>query len=130
MDISIKPDESNESGCASLELGEDPETSIINHEDEERIINDLSAVLMGVLRGPIEREVYMRKYGIMGYVPQNIETMASELNLTPRTVEQVITRNNNSISIFKRWLREQGCKKFDPSVIKKFKTNKTPSHQK
>ena len=106
MDISIKQDELNESGCASLELGEDPETSIINHEDEESISNDLSAVLMGVLRGPIEREVYMRKYGIMGYVPQDIETMASELNLTTKTVEQIITRNNNSIGVFKRFLRD------------------------
>ena len=106
MDISIKQDELNESGCASLELGEDPETSIINHEEEESISNDLSAVLMGVLRGPIERDVYKRKYGIMGFVPQDNDTIASELNLTTKTVEQVITRNNNSISGFKRFLRE------------------------
>lgn len=108
MDVSIKQDELSELGCASLELGEDPETSMINHEDEGSINNDLSAVLMGVLRGPIEREVYMRKYGIMGYVPQNIETMAFELNLTTKTVEQIITRNNNSIGVFKRFLRDNG----------------------
>lgn len=108
MDISIKQDELNESVSTSSEHEEDPETSIINHEDEESISNNLSTVLMGVLRGPIEREVYMRKYGIMGYTPQNIETMASELNLTTKTVEQIITRNNNSIGIFKRFLRDNG----------------------
>lgn len=108
MDISIKQDELNESVSKSPEYEEDPETSMINHEDEESISNDLSTVLVGVLRGPIEREVYMRKYGIMGYTPQNIETMASELNLTSKTVEQIITRNNNSIGVFKRFLRDNG----------------------
>ena len=101
--------------------------------DDENLLSkekELQFILNEVLRGPIEKEVYIRKYGLFGKESLTLQEISTELSLTPRTVEQVITRNNNSISIFKRWLREQGCKKFDYSIVKKFNINKTPSHQK
>jgi len=104
-DITMKQDDIT--GCGnSIPDNETPEEIFISDENDAATKNNLETIIMCVLRGPIEREVYMRKYGIMGYVPQNIETMASELNLTTKTVEQIITRNNNSIGIFKRFLRE------------------------
>ena len=106
------------------------EDDYIYDEDLHSKEKELHFILNEVLRGPIEKDVFIRKYGLFGKGPLTPREISAELSLTPRTVEQVITRNNNSISVFKRWLREQGCKKFDSSVIKKFKTNKTPSLQK
>ena len=101
--------------------------------DDENLLSkekELQFILNEVLRGPIERDVFIRKYGLFGKGPLTPLEISTELSLTPRTVEQVITRNNNSISGFKRWLREQGCKKFDYSIVKKFNINKTLSLQK
>ena len=105
MDISIKQDDIVECNNNILD-NETPEDIFISDEDDNTTKNNLEMIMMGVLRGPIERDVYKRKYGIMGFVPQDNDTIASELNLTTKTVEQVITRNNNSISEFKRFLRE------------------------
>ena len=102
------------------------EEDYIDDENIRSTEKELHFILNAVLRGPIEKDVFIRKYGLFGKEPLTPQEISVELSLTPRTVEQVITRNNNSISNFKRWLREQGCKKFDSSVIKKFKTNKTP----
>ena len=102
------------------------EEDYIDDENIRGTEKELHFILNEVLRGPIEKDVFIRKYGLFGKEPLTPQEISVELSLTPRTVEQVITRNNNSISVFKRWLREQGCKKFDSSVIKKFKTNKTP----
>ena len=101
------------------------EEDYIDDESLRGTEKELHFILSEVLRGPIEKDVFIRKYGLFGKEPLTPQEISVELSLTPRTVEQVITRNNNSISVFKRWLREQGCKKFDSSVIKKFKTNKT-----
>ena len=101
------------------------EDDYIDGENLHSKEKELQFILNEVLRGPIEKDVFIRKYGLFGKEPLTPQEISVELSLTPRTVEQVITRNNNSISVFKRWLREQGCKKFDSSVIKKFKTNKT-----
>lgn len=106
------------------------EDDYINDEDLHSKEKELQFILNEVLRGPIERDVFIRKYGLFGKGPLTPQEISTELSLTPRTVEQCITRNNNSISIFKRWLREQGCKKFDYSIVKKFNINKTPSLQK
>ena len=106
------------------------EDDYIDDEDLHSKEKELQFILNEVLRGPIERDVFIRKYGLFGKEPLTSQEISIELSLTPRTVEQVITRNNNSISIFKRWLREQGCKKFDYSIVKKFNINKTPSPQK
>lgn len=106
------------------------EDDYINDEDLHSKEKELHFILNEVLRGPIERDVFIRKYGLFGKGPLTTQEISTELSLTPRTVEQVITRNNNSISVFKRWLREQGCKKFDYSIVKKFNINKTLSHQK
>ena len=106
------------------------EDDYINDENIHCKEKELHFILNEVLRGPIEKDVFIRKYGLFGKEPLTPQEISAELSLTPRTVEQVITRNNNSVSVFKRWLREQGCKKFDSSIIKKFKTNKTPSLQK
>ena len=106
------------------------EDDYIYDEDLHSREKELQFILNEVLRGPIERDVFIRKYGLFGKEPLTSQEISAELSLTPRTVEQVITRNNNSISIFKRWLREQGCKKFDYSIVKKFNINKTPLHQK
>ena len=105
MDISIKQDDITGCGNSILD-NETPEDIFISDEDDNTTKNNLEMIMMGALRGPIERDVYKRKYGIMGFVPQDNDTIASELNLTTKTVEQVITRNNNSISGFKRFLRE------------------------
>lgn len=91
---------------------------------------ELQYILDEVLRGPIERDVFIRKYGLFGKEPKNVQEISEELSLTPRTVEQIITRNNNTLSVFKRWLKEQNCKKFNPLMIKKFKADKNLLHRK
>ena len=105
MDISIKQDDIVECNNNILD-NETPEDIFISDEDDNTTKNNLEMIMMGALRGPIEQEVYKRKNGIMGFVPQDNDTIAGELNLTIKTVEQIITRNNNSINGFKRFLRE------------------------
>lgn len=85
---------------------ETPEELYIANEYNADITSKLETIMAEILRGPIEQEVYMRKYGIMGFRPQSTDTIATELNLTKKTIEQIITRNNNSINGFKRFLRE------------------------
>lgn len=104
MNMAMNQDDINE--CTHTTDVETPEELYITNEYNTNITAKLEMIMVGVLRGPIEQEVYKRKYGIMGFVPQDNDTIASELNLTTKTVEQVITRNNNSISGFKRFLRE------------------------
>ena len=105
MDISIKQDDITGCGNSILD-NETPEDIFISDEDDNTTKNNLEMIMMGALRGPIEQEVYKRKNGIMGFVPQDNNTIAGELNLTIKTVEQIVTRNNNSINGFKRFLRE------------------------
>lgn len=104
-DITMKHDDITGCGNSILD-NETPEDIFISDEDDNATKNNLEMIMMGVLRGPIEQEVYKRKNGIMEFVLQDNNTIAGELNLTIKTVEQIITRNNNSLNGFKRFLRE------------------------
>lgn len=124
-DETMKLDELNINGNYIADCP-NPEDVYTTHEHEENINNKLSAVIAGVLRGPIEREVWIRKNGVLGYTPQSIDTIAKELNLTTKTVEQIITRNNNCMSIFKKFLRENDLNRKESmqnidEIIKSFK---------
>lgn len=98
-----------------------PEDSYITTEHERQVENSLHELLTSVLRGPIEYDVYIRKNGIMGCEKMSTEEIAADLNLTSRTVEQLITRNNNSMSNFKRFLKQNNYKTYNSSILKKYK---------
>lgn len=100
------------------------ETNYIQNEEMDIQEKQLHLILNEALRGPIEKEVFIKKMGLFGSLPMKIEEIAEDLSLTTRTVEQIITRNNNSMSLFKRWLKEQGGKTFDPELIKSYKKEK------
>ena len=104
MDMAMNQYDVNE--CNITTDTETPEELYIDNEHHTNITTNLEKIMVGILRGPIEQEVYKRKNGIMGFRPQNTDTIAEELNLTIKTVEQIVTRNNNSINGFKRFIRE------------------------
>lgn len=100
---------------------EDPENSYIIAEHQRNVEKNLYELLQTVLKGPIEYDVYIRKNGILGSVVMSVEEIAEDLNLTVHTVEQMITRNNNSMNNFKRFLKENNYKTYNSSILKKYK---------
>lgn len=104
-------------------INANPNELLVNQESEEEINRQLDMSLRLLLKGPIEYDVCVRKYGLFGFRPMNIDAISEELNLTKKTVEQIITRNNNSIGLFKRYFKslKDSTSKDKIEIIKQYK---------
>lgn len=84
-----------------------PEDLFIYGEYTETMQNYAKEYLKCIYRNPIEVELYMRMNGLCGYkVCTDIDSLADEMRLSRKTIEQLITRNNNDNSKFRKWVKE------------------------
>jgi len=99
-----------------------PESIYIQNEKTEKIYNDVQKYLYSVLRNPIEIEVFLRMNGLCGYkLCKEPETIANEMNLSVKTVEQIITRNNNDSASFRKWMKENKYTTIDFEILNQYK---------
>lgn len=84
-----------------------PEEMYMKSEYEDQMCKYVKEYLSCIYRNPIEIELYMRMNGLCGY-PQTtkVDKLAEDMQLSKKTIEQLITRNNNDNSKFKKWLRD------------------------
>lgn len=84
-----------------------PEAIMIEGEHTEQMHNYVREYLKCIYRNPLEIELYMRMNGLCGYQrTTNIDDLSEQMNLSNKTIEQMITRNNNDNSKFRKWLKE------------------------
>lgn len=102
-----------------------PEDRTIYNESSSKYFKNLNMILDNVLKGSLEKEIYCRMNGCLGYRKQTIEEIINDTRLSEKTVLYLKKKNLNSFYFFKKYLKNNNLNLSNITFndIYKFKNN-------
>lgn len=130
--VYFSPNESEDPYRYRLDFEDSELTPDKKYEADEAKNNASAALeylLSKILKGVLEVEVYKRYNGICGYeiYSNKPADIATDMNLSEKTVRNIIDRNNEKMNKFRKWLKAEEYDSYEPWIIDeyvKFKNNK------